>query len=44
MRMASSSFGNPGLVDFVSALIIAAGLAMRIVRHADKHGSRHATA
>ncbi len=40
----ASSFGNPSPVDFVIAVVIAAGLAMLIFRHADKHGSRHATA
>jgi phosphoglycerol transferase MdoB-like AlkP superfamily enzyme len=31
-------------VNFVIAVVIAAGLAMLIFRHADKHGSHHATA
>lgn len=42
--MMASSFGNPSPVDFVIAVVIAAGLAMLIFRHADRHGSRHATA
>jgi len=40
----ANSFSNPAPFDFVIAVIIAAGLAMLIFRHADKHGSRHATA
>ena len=40
----ASSLGAPSPVDFVIAVILAAGLAMLIFRHADKHGSRHATA
>jgi drug/metabolite transporter (DMT)-like permease len=39
-----SSFSNPSPVDFVIAVVFAAGLAMLIFRHADRHGSRHATA
>jgi drug/metabolite transporter (DMT)-like permease len=40
----ASSFSNPSFVDFLIAVVLAAGLAMLIFRHADKHGSRHATA
>src|SRR5712691_753880 len=43
MQMASS-VGNAGFPDFLIAVVIAAGLAMLIFRHADKHGNRHATA
>jgi drug/metabolite transporter (DMT)-like permease len=39
-----SSFSNSSPVDFVIAVVLAAGLAMLIFRHADRHGSRHATA
>jgi len=40
----ASSLGDPSLANFVVAVILAAGLAMLIFRHADRHGSRHATA
>ena len=40
----AASIGNPDPVDFVIAVVLAAGLAMLVFRHADKHGSRHATA
>ena len=40
----ASSFGDPSPVNFVIAVILAAGLAMLIFRHAERHGSRHATA
>ena len=40
----ADSIGNPAPVDFVIAVVLAAGLAMLVFRHADKHGSRHATA
>jgi hypothetical protein len=33
-----------GFLDFLIAVVLAAGLAMLIFRHADKHGSRHPTA
>jgi len=38
------SFAQTDTLDFVIAVVIAAGLAMLIFRHADRHGSRHATA
>ena len=31
-------------VSFVFAVAIAAGVSLLVFRHADKHGSRHATA
>jgi quinol-cytochrome oxidoreductase complex cytochrome b subunit len=40
----ASSFGDPAPVNFVIAVVLAAGLAMLVFRHADRHGSRHATA
>ena len=40
----ASSLGDPSPVSFLIAVVIAAGLAMVIFRHADRHGSRHATA
>jgi phosphoglycerol transferase MdoB-like AlkP superfamily enzyme len=40
----AGSIGNPAPVDFVIAVVLAAGLAMLVFRHADKHRSRHATA
>jgi phosphoglycerol transferase MdoB-like AlkP superfamily enzyme len=40
----ASSFSHPSYVNFLIAVILAAGLAMLVFRHADKHGSRHATA
>jgi glycerol uptake facilitator-like aquaporin len=43
MRMASS-WDNPSLGGFLIAVVLAAGLATLIFRHADRHGSRHATA
>jgi drug/metabolite transporter (DMT)-like permease len=42
--MASSSVGDPSPVSFLIAVVLAAGLALLIFRHADRHGSRHATA
>ena len=44
LRAMSSSLGDSSPVAFVVAVILAAGLAMLIFRHADRHGSRHATA
>jgi hypothetical protein len=38
------SLAQRGFLDFLVAVVIAAGLAMLIFRHADKHDSRHATA
>ena len=40
----ASTFGDPSPVNFLIAVILAAGLAMLIFRHADRHGNRHATA
>jgi drug/metabolite transporter (DMT)-like permease len=40
----ANSLGDPSPVNFLIAVILAAGLAMLIFRHADRHGSRHATA
>ena len=40
----ASTLGDPSPVDFLIAVILAAGLAMLVFRHADRHGSRHATA
>ena len=40
----ASSLGDPSPANFLIAVVIAAGLAMVIFRHADRHGSRHATA
>jgi drug/metabolite transporter (DMT)-like permease len=40
----ASSLTTPSFLNFLFAVLIAAGLAMLIFRHADKHGSRHATA
>jgi drug/metabolite transporter (DMT)-like permease len=40
----ASSLGDPSPANFVIAVILAAGLAMLIFRHADRHGNRHATA
>jgi drug/metabolite transporter (DMT)-like permease len=40
----ASSLGDPSPVNFAIAVILAAGLAMLIFRHADRHGNRHATA
>jgi len=40
----ASSLGDPSPVNFLIAVILAAGLAMLIFRHADRHGNRHATA
>jgi len=41
---AAQSLTQTSVLDFLIAVVIAAGLAMLIFRHADKHGSRHATA
>jgi hypothetical protein len=40
----ASSFSNPSFLDFLIAVVLAAGLALLVFRHADRHGSRHATA
>jgi drug/metabolite transporter (DMT)-like permease len=40
----ASSLGDPSPINFVIAVILAAGLAMLIFRHAERHGNRHATA
>ena len=40
----ADSIGDPSPVNFLIAVVIAAGLAMVIFRHAERHGSRHATA
>jgi predicted PurR-regulated permease PerM len=40
----ASTLSDYSFVNFLIAVVIAAGLAMLIFRHADKHGSRHATA
>jgi len=40
----ASRLGDPSPANFVIAVILAAGLAMLIFRHADRHGNRHATA
>jgi drug/metabolite transporter (DMT)-like permease len=40
----ASSLSNPSAVNFVIAVILAAGLATLIFRHAERHGSRHPTA
>lgn len=40
----ASSLSNPSPINFVIAVVLAAGLAMLIFRHADRHGSRHPTA
>ena len=40
----AGSISNPAPVDFEIAVVLAAGLAMLVFRHADKHGSRHPTA
>lgn len=40
----ASSLSDPSPINFVVAVILAAGLAMLIFRHADRHGSRHPTA
>jgi hypothetical protein len=42
--LAAQSLAQASLLDFLIAVVIAAGLAMLIFRHADKHGNRHATA
>jgi hypothetical protein len=39
-----ASLAQTDTIDFLIAVVIAAGLAMLIFRHADRHGSRHATA
>jgi hypothetical protein len=40
----ASSLTNPSPVNFLVAVVIAAGLATLIFRHADRHGNGHATA
>ncbi len=44
MTLALQSLTQTGFLDFLIAVVLAAGLAMLIFRHADKHGSGHATA
>ena len=42
--LAAQGLAQASFVDFLVAVVLAAGLAMLIFRHADRHGSRHATA
>ena len=42
--LALVSLTQTDTTDFLIAVVLAAGLATLIFRHADKHGSRHATA
>jgi hypothetical protein len=42
--VAAQGLAQASFVDFLIAVVLAAGLAMLIFRHADKHGSRHANA
>ncbi len=42
--LAAQGLAQASFVDFLVAVVLAAALAMLIFRHADKHGSRHATA
>ena len=42
--MTLNTVAQTDFVDFAIAVVIAAGLALLIFRHADKHGSGHATA
>ena len=44
MTFPVQSLAQTSFLDFLIAVVIAAGFAMLIFRHADKHGSRHATA
>jgi hypothetical protein len=44
VTLALQSLTQTGFLDFLIAVVLAAGLAMLLFRHADKHGSRHATA
>jgi uncharacterized membrane-anchored protein len=44
MTLPIQSLAQTSFLDFLIAVAVAAGLAMLIFRHADKHGSRHATA
>ncbi len=44
MPDAAVSLTSQSFPSFLVAVVIAAGLAMLIFRHADKHGSRHPTA
>ncbi len=44
MMLALQSPTQPDVLDFLIAVVFAAGLAMLIFRHADKHGRCHATA
>ena len=44
MTLALQSLTQTDFLDFLIAVVLAAGLAMLIFRHADKHGSHHATA
>ena len=42
--LAAQGLAQASFIDFLVAVVLAAALAMLIFRHADKHGSRHATA
>jgi len=44
VTLALQSLTQTDFLDFLIAVVLAAGLAMLIFRHADKHGSHHATA
>jgi hypothetical protein len=44
VTLALKSLAQTSFLDFLIAVVLAAGLALLIFRHADKHGSRHATA
>jgi hypothetical protein len=44
VSLALQGLTQTGFLDFLIAVVLAAGLAMLIFRHADKHGSHHATA
>jgi hypothetical protein len=44
VTFALRSLAPTSFLDFLIAVVLAAGLAMLIFRHADRHGSRHATA
>jgi dolichol kinase len=40
----ADSFANPSFANFLIAVVIDAGLATLIFRHAHRRGNRHATA
>jgi drug/metabolite transporter (DMT)-like permease len=42
--LAVQNLARTSFIDFAIAVVLAAALAMLIFRHADRHGSRHATA